>query len=129
MGGKTREIIFPETHEYREKKRWKEIVWKKCENTFFINTRISRPKNVGGTPREKNVSRNIRISRATKMEKNLLEKVRKQVFYKHTNVVTIKWKKTREKFIPETRISRPKNDEKIVWKKYEIRFSINTYIS
>jgi len=40
-GKKTREIIFPETHEYREKKRWKEIVWKKSENTFFINTRIS----------------------------------------------------------------------------------------
>jgi len=41
-GEKTREIIFPETHEYREEKRSKNIVLKKCDYTFFfINTRIS----------------------------------------------------------------------------------------
>ena len=36
------------------------------------------------------------------MEKNRLEKVRKHVFYKHMNIVTKNWGKTREKFFPET---------------------------
>jgi len=67
-GKKTREnFFFPETHVFRKQKRWKKIVFKKCENTFFYkhtnivtknqgkkarnfffqNTRISRPKNNG----------------------------------------------------------------------------------
>ena len=37
-GGKTRENFFPETQYIASFKRWKKIVWKKCENTFFINT-------------------------------------------------------------------------------------------
>jgi len=41
MVKKTREIIFPETHEWCEKKCWKKIVGKKCEKRFFIFTRIS----------------------------------------------------------------------------------------
>ena len=41
------------------------------------------------------------------MEKNRLEKVRKHVFYKHTNIVTKKWgEKTREKIFPETHVYR-----------------------
>jgi len=40
-GKKTREKNFPETHVYGEQKTIKKIVWKKCENTFFINKRIS----------------------------------------------------------------------------------------
>ena len=52
MGGKTREIIFPETHDYREKKRWKKIVLKSAKTRFFVNTRISWPK-IGGKTREK----------------------------------------------------------------------------
>ena len=41
------------------------------------------------------------------MEKNRLEKVRKHVFYKHTNIVTKKWgEKTREKTFPETHVYR-----------------------
>ena len=48
------------------------------------------------------------------MKKNCLEKVRKQVFYKHTNIVTKKWgKKTRKIFFPETHVYR----EKKRWKK------------
>ena len=47
------------------------------------------------------------------MEKNRLEKVRKQVFYENTNIVTKKWEeKTRENFFPETRILRVLNDGK-----------------
>ena len=57
------------------------------------------------------------------MEKNLLEKVRKQVFYKHTNVETIKWEKTREKiYSRNANIATKKRWKKIVWKKCEIRF-------
>ena len=41
------------------------------------------------------------------MEKNRLEKVRKHVFYKHTNIMTKKWgEKTRENFFPETHVNR-----------------------
>ena len=40
-------------------------------------------------------------------KKNRLEKVRKHVFYKHTNIMTKKWgKKTRENFFPETNVYR-----------------------
>jgi len=47
------------------------------------------------------------------MEKNRLEKVRKHVFYKHTNIVTKKWgAKNARKIFPETRISRVINDGK-----------------
>jgi len=36
-GGKKIEKKFlPETHVYREQKRWKKIVWKKCESTFSL---------------------------------------------------------------------------------------------
>ena len=68
---------------------------------------------MGGKTREKNFSRN-RFRKQTTMEKNRLEKVRKQVFYKHTNIVTKNGgKKTREKcFSKNTRISRVINDGK-----------------
>ena len=50
----------------------------------------------------------------TTMEKNRLERVRKHVFYKHTNIVTKKWgEKTREIiFSRNTLISQAKNDGK-----------------
>jgi len=75
------------------------IDWKKCENTFFINTRKSWPKN-GGEKREKKIFPETHVYREQKtMEKNRLGKVRKQVFYKHTNIVTTKWGEKREKKI------------------------------
>jgi len=47
------------------------------------------------------------------MEKNRLEKVRKHVFYKHTNIVIKKWgKNARKIFSRNTRIPRAKNDGK-----------------
>ena len=38
---KTREIIFPETHELCDQKSWEKNRRKKCQNTFFIFRRIS----------------------------------------------------------------------------------------
>ena len=48
------------------------------------------------------------------MEKNRLGKVRKHVFYKHTNIVTKKWGggNARKKFSRNTRISLGKKMEK-----------------
>ena len=68
---------------------------------------------MGENTREKFFSRN-RFRKQTTLEKNRLEKVRKHVFYKHTNIVTKKWgNKTRENFFSKnTRISRDKNDGK-----------------
>ena len=62
---------------------------------------------MGGKNAKKNFSRNTQISNQSTMEKNRLEKVRKLVFYKHTNIVTKKWgEKTREKTFPETHVFR-----------------------
>jgi len=56
----------------------------KLEKKFFPETQISQANNDG---------------------KNCLEKVRKHVFYKHTNIVTKKWgEKTRENFFPKTHV-------------------------
>ena len=52
-GGKKRENFFPKTHVNREKKRWKKIVWKKCENTFFYENTNIVTKKWGGKSREK----------------------------------------------------------------------------
>ena len=37
-GKKKRQNFFPETYVYRKLKTMEKIAWKKCENTFFINT-------------------------------------------------------------------------------------------
>jgi len=53
-GGKKREKkIFQKNTDYTSKQRWKKIISKKCENMFFINTRISGPKNGWKKTREK----------------------------------------------------------------------------
>ena len=91
-----------------EKNRFEKV----RKHVFYKHTNIVTKK-CGGINARKNVSINTRISREKNMEKNLLEKVRKQVFYKHTNVCDHKIGKKRvKKFIPETPISRPKNDGK-----------------
>jgi len=42
IGGKNaRKFFFQKHTDFASKQRWKKIVWKKFENTFFINTRIS----------------------------------------------------------------------------------------
>ena len=55
---------------------------------------------MGGKNARKFFSRNTRISRIINDGKKRLEKVRKHVFYKHTNIVTKKWgEKREEKFV------------------------------
>ena len=58
----------------------------------------------GGKKREKKIfPETYRFRKQTTMEKNRQEKVRKHVFYKHTNIVIKKWgEKTREKIFPKT---------------------------
>jgi len=58
--------------------------------------------------------RNTRNRKLKTIQENRLEKVRKLVFYKHTNIVTkYGGEKTRENFFSRnTRISRAKNDGK-----------------
>jgi len=85
-GGKTRENFFPETHSFRKQTTMEKIVWKKCENTFFINTRISWPKNWGKT-REKIFFPNTHVYREIKtMEKNRLGKSAKTRFFMKTRI-------------------------------------------
>ena len=53
-GGKNeKKQIFQNHIDYASKQRLKKIISKKCENKFFINTRISGPKNGGKKTREK----------------------------------------------------------------------------
>jgi len=65
-------------------------------------------KNGGKKSEKKNFTRIIRISRTkNNRKKSRLEKVRKHVIYKHTNIMTKKFgKKTRENFFPETLVYR-----------------------
>ena len=64
----------------------------------------------GKKTREKIFSRNNSISRAQNDGKNSSGKVRKHVFYKHTNIVTKKGEKSEKFFFPETHEYRVKND-------------------
>jgi len=95
-------------------KRWKKIVWKKCENTFFLKTHEYCYKKLGEKIREKIFSRNTQISQANIDGKKSSGKSGKTRFFKHTNIVNKKWgKKTREIiFSRNTRISQAKNDGK-----------------
>ena len=84
---------------------------------------------MGGKKREKNFFPETHVYRKQKtMEKNRLEKVRKHVFYKHTNIVTNnRGKKTRGKnFQKHTNRVSKKCWKKIVLKRCEKMFFINT---
>jgi len=74
----------------------------------------------GGEKSEKKILPETHVYRMLKtMEKNRLEKVRKHVFYKHTNIVTKKsGKKRREKIFQK--------HTNMVSKKCENAFFINT---
>jgi len=63
---------------------------------------------MGVKKREKNFSKNTRLGYPKNVGKNLLKKVRKHVFYKHTNIVTKKMgeKKREKKIFPETHVFR-----------------------
>ena len=69
-GGKKFEKKFFQKHkDFASKQRWKKIVWKKWENTFFFKHTNNVTKKWGGKTREIIFSRNTRISQAKKMEK------------------------------------------------------------
>ena len=52
---------------------------------------------MGGENAKKIFPETHRFRKQTTKEKDRLEKVRKHVFYKHTNIVTKKWGEKREK--------------------------------
>ena len=82
IGGKKREIIFPETQQIvRAKNVRKKIVGKRCEKTFFIITRISCPK-MGWKNRAKQFFQK-QTNRASKKcsEKIVAKKCEKTFFY------------------------------------------------
>ena len=79
-GKKHEKKFFPKTYLYRvlntmEKNRLEKV----RKHVFYKHTNIVTKK-CGGKNARKNVSRNTGISREKKIEKNLLEKVRKQFF-------------------------------------------------
>ena len=84
---------------------------------------------MGGEKREKNFSRNTRISRVINDGKNRLEKVRNNVFYKLLNIVTKNGGKKREKiFSRNTDFASKQRWKKIVLKKCENTIFKNTFI-
>ena len=103
MGGKKREKIFFQKHTYiASYKRWKKIVWKKCENTFFYENTNIVTKKWGGKNASKIFSKNTRILRVLNDGKKPSGKSAKTRFFKHMNIVTKNGGKTREKIFPET---------------------------
>jgi len=78
-GEKNARNNFPESYEYREKKRWKKIVLKKCENTFFykhtniVTKKLKKIAKIFFPETHEYLVEKM-------MEKNRLEKVRKHVF-------------------------------------------------
>ena len=79
MEEKTREKIFSRNTDFASKQRWKKIVLKKCENTFFINTHEYRDQKMGGKNARKFFFPKSQVYREIKtMEKNRLEKCEKR---------------------------------------------------
>ena len=75
-GGKDSEKKFYQKHTYiASKKRWKKIVWKKCEDTFFYKHTNIVTKKWGEKNARKFFFSNTRISRVINDGKNRLEKV------------------------------------------------------
>ena len=87
---------------------------------MFFNKHMNIVTKNGGEKSEKKILPETHVYRMLKtMEKNRLEKVRKHVFYKHTNIVTKKsGKKRREKIFQK--------HTNMVSKKCENAFFINT---
>ena len=105
-GKRTREIIFPETHQQCEHKMLGKKSSQKSAKKLFFNSQEYRDQKIGCVNARSNLSRNS-TKRADKKcwEKNRRKKLRKNVFYIHTNIVSKKWrKKTRETIFPETQL-------------------------
>ena len=115
MGGKkARKFFLTETHVFRKQKTMEKKVWKKCENTFFINTRISSSKNGGKKTREKFFQKHTNRVLEKCWKTIVSKKCEKMFFNKHINIVTKNGGKKSEKifFNRNTRISQAKNDGK-----------------
>ena len=87
---------------------------------------------MGGGNARNNFSRNTRIVRGKNIgKKNRLKKVRKEVLYIHTNIVTKKWgeKRAKQFFQKHTNSASKKCWEKIVPKKCENTFFMFTRLS
>ena len=110
-GKNARNNFYRNTRIVRAKNFGKKIVSKKCENTFFIFTRISCPKNRGKKRAKQFFQKHTKSASKKFWEKYRLKKVRKHVFCFHTKIVTKKWggKNARNNFSRNTRIVRAKN--------------------
>ena len=95
---KTRETIFPETHQQSERKMLGKKSSQKSAKKYFLNLHEYRDQKKGGKNAPNNISRNTPIVRAKKCwEKNLRKKLRNIVFYINSNIVTKQWWKKRGK--------------------------------
>ena len=102
MGEKTREKMFLETHEYREKKSWKKSSGKSAKTSFFYKhtnfETIKWEKNA-----RKNLFQKLEYRDKKTMEKYRPEKVRNTFFInKRISCPKNRGKKTREKNFPKT---------------------------
>ena len=78
----------------------------------FLYSHEYRDQKIGGKSARNYFSSNTRIVRAKKLRKKSSQKVRKHVFYIHTNIVTKKWgwgKNARNNCSRNTLIVRAKN--------------------
>ena len=109
-GKNTRNNFSRTTQIVRAKYVGTKFVWKKCEKTFFIFTRISWPKNEGKKPAKKFFQKHTNCASKKYWERSS-ERSAKNVFHNHTNTVTKKWcwKNARNNFYRNTRIVRAKN--------------------
>ena len=81
MGEKNaRKIVFQKHTYIASKKRWKKIVWKKCENTFIYKHTNIVTRNRGKKREKKIFPERHRFRKQTTMEKNRQVKVRKTRF-------------------------------------------------
>ena len=75
----------------------------KIVKTRFLYSHEYRDQKMGGKNAQNNFSRNNNSASKKVWEKKRFKKVRKHVFYIHTNIVTKKWgEKKRETIFPET---------------------------
>ena len=91
MGGKKRETIFPEKHEYCQLEMLGKISYQKSAKTLFLYSHENRDQKMGEKNARNNFSRNTRIVRAKNVGKKIVsKKCENTFFYIHTNIVTKK---------------------------------------
>ena len=102
IGKKTRETIFPETHELCDEKMLGKNRRKKCQKTFLIFTRSSSPKNGGEISAKQFFQKQTNCARKKLLGKKSSEKRAKQRFLYLHEYREKKWgEKTRETIFTE----------------------------